>query len=424
MRRLKHKNIIKLYDTIQNEKYIYIIMEYCKYGDLRNFLKSKPINEYKTQIIMKQIISGLKYLYDNKVFHRDLKPQNILVSKNCIIKITDFGLAKEYEENILSDTICGSPIYMAPEIIKNDKYSNKADIWSLGVIFYELLTGETPYKVKKYDELVSSIKNKDVIIPKYLKISNNARDLLSKLLIKDSDDRITWYEIFNHPWISTDLTNSILFKSKIKKISNNKIINKFNKTINYNSNTNNSNTNNSNTNNSNTNNSNTNNSNTNNSNTNNSNTNNSNTNNSNTNNLNTNNLDSIDLNDNVYNLENSNSYVNLDDKDKLEEHDEYLSDNSEEMFSIEIDNCKLDKTVDSFYNHSYNETDSSMSTKPDLNLSTLSKNKYDFIDESFSKYDESIEYIQKQNESKIINNIYNYLNNSTLFVKSLINNKK
>ena len=214
MRRLNHKNIIKLYDTVQNEKYIYIIMEYCKYGDLRDFLKSKPLNEYKTQIIMKQIIAGLKYLYDNKVFHRDLKPQNILVSKNCIIKITDFGLAKEYEENILSDTICGSPIYMAPEIIQNIKYSNKADIWSLGVIFYELLTGETPYKVKRYNELVNSIKNKDIVIPKYLKISNNARDLLTKLLIKESDERITWNDIFNHPWISTDLT--IVFYLKVK----------------------------------------------------------------------------------------------------------------------------------------------------------------------------------------------------------------
>lgn len=226
MKKLNHKNIVTLYDTFQNDKYIYIIMEYCKYGDLRNFLKGHSMNEFKIHIIMKQLINGLQYLFENKVFHRDLKPHNILISNNCIIKIADFGLAKQYDENNLSDTICGSPIYMAPEIICKNKYNNKADIWSLGVIFYELITGHSLFNVKKYSELVNAIKTKDIKISSKLKISENGRDLLIKLLKKKSCDRITWEQIFKHSWVTGGLTNSILFKSKINRISNNNRENK------------------------------------------------------------------------------------------------------------------------------------------------------------------------------------------------------
>ena len=245
MRKLDHPNIIKLHDYIENEKYIYIIMEYCKYGDLRYFLKGKPISEFKTQIIMKQLISALKYLYNNKVFHRDLKPQNILVSSKCIIKITDFGLAKkEIEENKLSETICGSPIYMAPEIIKKKKYNNKADIWSIGIIFYELLTGKNPYNVRNFDDLVDFINKKNIKIPKNLMITDSGRDLLSKLLVKNSEVRIKWSDIFVHPWITSELSNSILFKTKVNLYKS--TLNKSNNSNNSNKSKNSNNSNNSN----------------------------------------------------------------------------------------------------------------------------------------------------------------------------------
>ena len=486
MKRLNHKNIIKLYDTHENDKYIYIIMEFCKYGDLRQFINKKPLNEYKTQIIMRQIINGLEYLYNNKVFHRDLKPQNILVSNNCIVKITDFGLAKEYEENILSDTICGSPIYMAPEILQNNKYDNKADIWSLGVIFYELLTGKTPFNVKKYDDLIYSIKNKEIIIPESLKITHNARDLLEKLLVKISINRITWKDIFIHPWIKINMNNSILFKSKIKNINkklnpnpntNTKSISNFFKNNFSNTNTNNlnnntcSNTNinsNNNTNdlnndkysnsdiNSNNNTNDLNNdtySNTNiNSNNNTNDSNNdtySNTNinlNNNTNDLNNDKYSNSDINSNNNKYSNSdinsnndkysNSDINLNNDNKFD-NDIYINDidlndvdlnddynkidelpEDECIFSMEIDNYnKVNNNNNSFYNNSYNET---VSTDTDLAISSITNNKYDLINESFSKYDETLEYIQTQNKKTVVNKLQDYLNNSTLFVKSFI----
>ena len=113
----------------------------------------------KAKIIFKELISGLKYLYELNICHRDLKPQNILLDENYTIKISDFGLARLNNENNLMDTICGSPIYMAPEIMKYNKYDNKADIWSLGIIFYELLTGRTPFKVKNHQELPTKLSN-------------------------------------------------------------------------------------------------------------------------------------------------------------------------------------------------------------------------------------------------------------------------
>ena len=103
MKKLNHINIVNLYDTIEKDEYLYLIMEYCKYGDLRNFLKKRPLKEEKAKIIFKELISGLKYLYEMNICHRDLKPQNILLDENYTIKISDFGLARLNDNNHLME---------------------------------------------------------------------------------------------------------------------------------------------------------------------------------------------------------------------------------------------------------------------------------------------------------------------------------
>ena len=212
-------NIINIINSIENKDYIFIIMEFCEKGDLRKFLKRRPLKEQHVKKLMIQLVSGMQYMYNNNIYHRDLKPQNILIDKYYNLKITDFGLAKDEEENPLFKTICGSPMYMAPEIMKYKKYDKKADLWSLGVIFYELLTGKTPFTANNHAELLENIETKKIYFPSHIKISHNARDLLIGLLNKDSKKRITWKELFNHEWLSSNISNSILKSNIISRQS-------------------------------------------------------------------------------------------------------------------------------------------------------------------------------------------------------------
>lgn len=213
MKNLNHNNIVKLFDTIENEDYMYLILEYCEYGDLKKFLNKRPLKEKKVRKFMKQIVSGLKYLNSFDIYHRDLKPQNILVDKNYNLKISDFGLAKSCESNTLLDTICGSPMYMAPEIMKYRQYDTKADLWSLGIIFYQMLTGKPPYTANNHAELMENIEHKSIIFPMSIKISNSAIDLLTKLLKKISKERMTWEELFAHEWLNNDAFETTILKS-------------------------------------------------------------------------------------------------------------------------------------------------------------------------------------------------------------------
>ena len=215
-------HIINIITSIENKDYIFIIMEYCEKGDLRKFLKKRPLKEQHVKKLMVQLVNGMQYMYNNNIYHRDLKPQNILIDKYYNLKITDFGLAKDEEENPLFETICGSPMYMAPEIMKYKKYDKKADLWSLGVIFYELLTGKTPFMAKNHAELLENIETKKIYFPSHIKISHNARDLLIGLLNKDSKKRITWKELFNHEWLSSNITESILKSNIICKDNDDK----------------------------------------------------------------------------------------------------------------------------------------------------------------------------------------------------------
>ena len=116
IKKLKHENVLKFYEIYQSKNNIYILSELCEGGTLMNIMDD-IMSEQKIWEIYKQIISGIKYLYEHKIFHRDIKPENILLKDN-VVKIADFGFAKEIDDyNVMMDTICGSPLYMAPEIV-------------------------------------------------------------------------------------------------------------------------------------------------------------------------------------------------------------------------------------------------------------------------------------------------------------------
>ena len=200
MMKLKHPNIITLYDTIidENTENVYLIMDYYSRGDFSNFLRKRPLKEKYAIKYLKQLSEGLKYLLSNNIIHRDLKPQNILITDVGDIKITDFGFARYFDNDLLIQTICGSPLYMAPEIMKSQKYDYKSDLWSVGIIFYEMLVGNTPFKSKNIYELIRRIENDVVKVPSKFKLSINCQNLLYSLLKKDPEERISWEEFFDH----------------------------------------------------------------------------------------------------------------------------------------------------------------------------------------------------------------------------------
>lgn len=211
MKKLKHKNILELYEVIYKNNNIYLVLEYCQYGDLSVFLKKNRLNEKEVKFFLYQIVSGLKYLHSHNIFHRDLKPQNILVDKDYNLKITDFTFAKENMENNLSQTMCGSPLYMAPEILNYQEYNNKTDLWSIGIIMYEMLIGYPPYKAKNIANLVKNIKQREVIIPKNINLTSVCKHLLFSLLEKNPKKRLSWDDLFNHIWFENCKNKTKLF---------------------------------------------------------------------------------------------------------------------------------------------------------------------------------------------------------------------
>jgi len=207
LKTLDNPYIVKLYDVIIDTNYnnIYFILDYYPKGDLAIFLNHKPLKEKYCRKYMKQLSQGLEYLLNKNILHRDLKPQNILLTNEYNIKITDFGFAKQIDKNSLITTLCGSPMYMAPEIINRQDYDIKSDLWSVGVILYEMVYGYVPFNVGTFLELIKKINSKDIeFTNKRIKLSDTCLDLMKSLLTKDPKKRINWEEFFSHNWFLND----------------------------------------------------------------------------------------------------------------------------------------------------------------------------------------------------------------------------
>jgi len=203
-----HPNIVEYYDIIRSDEQVYIIMEYCDCGNLRSLLSDidKPMKEKWAKYYFSQIANGLQYLNNINVIHRDLKPSNILLTNDrSIIKICDFGFAVKLS-NLDNNTICGSPLYMAPETLNNSNYDKTTDLWAVGLILYEMLFLKHPYdSCNTIPELKSKINGDNIIIPQFNIYNNNTSNectnLLKGLLQKDCKKRISWNTFLNNPWL-------------------------------------------------------------------------------------------------------------------------------------------------------------------------------------------------------------------------------
>lgn len=206
MEKMNHKNIIKIYDTIINDNYDFvIILEYCECGTLKDYMKNvKKFSENIVKYYIKQLKDALYFLYINDILHRDLKPDNILLKDNYrTLKLADFGLSKMLNKSELTKTICGTPLYMAPEIIIGDYYNNKCDLWSIGCIIYQMLYEVTPFeKAKSFTELQKLIENTIINYPIDNPITKNCSKLLESLLEKNIEKRINWDNFFYNKWFS------------------------------------------------------------------------------------------------------------------------------------------------------------------------------------------------------------------------------
>nr|XP_023874179.1 serine/threonine-protein kinase ATG1c isoform X2 [Quercus suber]POE83800.1 serine/threonine-protein kinase atg1c [Quercus suber] len=208
LKRINHSNIIRLHDIIEVPGKIHLVLEYCRGGDLSVYLQRHGrVPEAIAKQFMLQLAAGLQILRDNNLIHRDLKPQNLLLStnnNNSTLKIADFGFARSLQPRGLAETLCGSPLYMAPEIMQLQKYDAKADLWSVGAILFQLVTGKTPFTGNNQIQLLQNImRSTELHIPLDITdLSSDCKDLCQKLLRRNPVERLTFEEFFNHPFLS------------------------------------------------------------------------------------------------------------------------------------------------------------------------------------------------------------------------------
>ncbi|SPO32052.1 related to SNF1 - carbon catabolite derepressing ser/thr protein kinase [Ustilago trichophora] len=201
---LRHPHIIKLYEVITTPNDIIMVIEYAG-GELFQYIVDRGrMPEPEARRFFQQVICAMEYCHRHKIVHRDLKPENLLLDEYLNVKIGDFGLSNIMTDGDFLKTSCGSPNYAAPEVISGRLYAGpEIDIWSCGVILYVMLCGRLPFDDEYIPTLFKKINNGIYTLPSYL--SQEARHLLSQMLIVDPVKRITIQEIRQHPWFNVDL---------------------------------------------------------------------------------------------------------------------------------------------------------------------------------------------------------------------------
>ncbi|KAF2876491.1 kinase-like domain-containing protein [Massariosphaeria phaeospora] len=216
---VSHPTLLCLKDTFDEDDGIYLVLELAAEGELFNWIvMKKRLTETEARKVFVQLFQGVKYLHERNIVHRDIKPENILLTdKELNIKLADFGLAKIIGEESFTTTLCGTPSYVAPEILESGnhrRYTRAVDVWSLGVVLYICLCGFPPFSDELYSNdnpytLSQQIKTGrfDYPSPYWDDVGDPALDLIDRMLTVDVDSRITIDECLEHPWLTQDHIN-------------------------------------------------------------------------------------------------------------------------------------------------------------------------------------------------------------------------
>jgi calcium-dependent protein kinase len=208
MKMMDHPNIIKLYETFEDHRNIYLIMELCAGGELFDrIIEAGHFTEVQAAILMQQILRAIYYMHENHVCHRDLKPENFLFTTKenidkSLLKIIDFGLSCKYEPNQVLTTKAGTPYYVAPQVLAG-KYDQLSDLWSCGVIMYVMLCGYPPFFGETDAEVLSKVRlgNFSFNQADWKNVSEDAKTLIRMMLKMNPRDRYTAEQTLNHEWI-------------------------------------------------------------------------------------------------------------------------------------------------------------------------------------------------------------------------------
>lgn len=214
LKKLDHPGVIKLFDSVVSENHWYLVMEYCNAGTLHDvmaYLKKFPPDEREpiAQYYLQQLMLALAHLHEHHVVHRDVKPANILLTaKNfrsgeyhpdyrVMVKLSDYGLSTLATEGQMCSTMCGTPLYMAPEMVLEQPYHDNVDLWSFGIVMYEMIYGTNPMEARNLQHLKQR-HQEPVQFPSG--VSESAIDLMSRLLKWQPEERISWEDFTQHRW--------------------------------------------------------------------------------------------------------------------------------------------------------------------------------------------------------------------------------
>jgi calcium/calmodulin-dependent protein kinase I len=209
MKKLKHPHILPLIEVSENKDYIFLVLELVTGGELFDKIVERGnYSEKDASNIVRQILEAVQYLHSQGVVHRDLKPENLLCASNSTtdlyIYVADFGLSRVFHDREQLNTYCGSPEYVAPEVLACVPYEKAVDLWSVGVITYILLTGFLPFYDKNHSVLFEKIQSVDYNWEDCPEVSPAAKHFIQHLLVKDPKKRYTADMAMNHPWVKGD----------------------------------------------------------------------------------------------------------------------------------------------------------------------------------------------------------------------------
>ena len=212
MYRVHHPNVVKLFGHFEDNKYCYFIMEYIPGGNVYNLV---PKNGFRTvpiqtiASIMKDVISAVYFLHHMSppIIHRDIKPENVVLDQNMKAKLTDFGWSNYMQGDMKRTTVCGTPVYLAPEIINNRGHDEKVDIWCIGVLLFELLTGISPFQGFDVQSIKYNINRLNIAWQKNM--DRDAVDLIKRILKYNPEERISLENMLLHPFMTKFFPNAI-----------------------------------------------------------------------------------------------------------------------------------------------------------------------------------------------------------------------